>query len=116
MTTDGKLTSTAGHTALADVGTYTGITVVAVDSRGAASTPLVFDLEVFSNGANNHKPTITSTPPAAAIVGRQYAYPAAATDPDGDTVFWELVSGPDGAAVDHGSGVLVWTPTVEQLG
>jgi RHS repeat-associated protein len=116
MTSDGKLASTAGHTVLADVGTYTGITVVAVDSRGAASVPLVFDLEVFSNGANNHKPTITSTAPTAAVVGRQYAYPAAATDPDGDTVFWELISGPDGAVVDHDSGVLVWTPTLEQLG
>jgi RHS repeat-associated protein len=73
-----------------------------------------YDLVFF--GVPNRPPAFTSVPPLEAHPGRTYGYAIDATDPDGDTVRYSLVSGPDGMAVDPAIGGVTWVPSVEQLG
>ena len=65
----------------------------------------------------SHAPVIVSTPVTAAVVGSPYAYDVDATDPDvGDTLAFSLDTGPAGIAIDPASGLIQWTPGVDQLG
>lgn len=65
----------------------------------------------------NLPPMITSTPPATAVPGQTFTYPAEATDPDaGDTIAWSLESEPPTAAVDPTTGVVTWTPSAADAG
>lgn len=56
----------------------------------------------------NHAPIITSNPNLASLVGIQYTYTIKATDPDGDTLTYYLVSGPKGMTFD--TPTISWTP------
>ncbi|TNE46339.1 MAG: hypothetical protein EP343_24045 [Deltaproteobacteria bacterium] len=58
----------------------------------------------------NQPPTFTSTPPANATEDQPYSYPAKATDPNGGTLTYSLVTSPPGAIVNPSTGLVSWTP------
>ncbi|WP_165228130.1 putative Ig domain-containing protein [Aquisphaera insulae] len=100
-------------------------------SPTSGATPGQFDVEVgagqivtgidFGNmrivdPGPNRSPRFVTTAPASAAIGWRLRYDARATDPDRDPLTYDLVVRPDGMAVDPASGILVWTPTAEQIG
>ncbi len=97
----------------ADIGA-TSITVRAEDGRGGSSEQR-YVLSVIT-APPNRPPVFTSVPVVAANVNTPYAYDADATDPDGDTLVYSLVTGPTGLAIDSGTGQVHWTPISGQVG
>jgi hypothetical protein len=55
----------------------------------------------------NSQPTITSTPGTAATTGDTYRYDVVATDPDGDSLTYELTSSPPGMSIND-RGRITW--------
>ena len=65
----------------------------------------------------NDRPTIVSTPAAAATVGNLYRYDPQVNDPDaGDRLTFSLVTAPAGMTIETTTGVITWTPAAAQLG
>jgi hypothetical protein len=65
----------------------------------------------------NDAPIITSTPVTTATEDAQYLYDANANDVDsGDTLTYNLTSGPNGMSIDVLTGLITWTPTDAQVG
>lgn len=60
-------------------------------------------------GANSY-PAVIGRPRELALVGDPYLYTVLASDTDGDTLRFELVSGPPGMTVDPTSGRVSFTP------
>jgi PKD repeat protein len=56
----------------------------------------------------NAAPTLASAPPASAVAGQPYRYPAAAIDPGADPLTFTL-DGPPGSTVGPG-GLVTWAP------
>lgn len=77
-------------------------------TTGAAADGGMFAKLVAANGVG--APIIISSPVTSATTGNPYSYQLAATDPDGGTLTFSLVSAPAGMAVDA-SGLITWTPT-----
>jgi len=61
-------------------------------------------------------PVFTSTPITVAKEGVAYSYAAIATDADGDSITYSLVTAPAGMEIDPVSGLVSWTPTCKQAG
>ena len=95
------------------MGTHT-FTVTADDSRGGTASK-TFTLTVSSENTNS-PPVFTSQPTLTAIAGGLYTYDATASDPDGDTLSYSLLSGPDGVVFNPVTGLLQWIPTADQTG
>jgi len=66
-----------------------------------------FTQQNTTNGA----PIIISTPVTTAATDDQYKYDVDATDPDGDTLAFSLVTAPSGMSINSGSGLITFTPT-----
>jgi hypothetical protein len=65
----------------------------------------------------DHAPALTSVAPLTATVAVQYRYDVAAFDLDpGDTLSFSLDVAPAGMTIDPASGVISWTPQVDQSG
>jgi RHS repeat-associated protein len=64
----------------------------------------------------NRPPLFMSTPDIQANVDTSYAYQAAASDPDGNSLTFSLTSGPAGMSVTPGTGLVSWTPDAAQIG
>jgi len=64
----------------------------------------------------NSSPIIESDPVTTAKVGIAYSYNVNATDPDGDTLEYSLLTLPEGMIINSTSGIISWTPTGEQMG
>jgi hypothetical protein len=94
-----------------DIGSYT-IRVRVSDPSGAANERL-FELRVINA---NQVPVIDPLPDRGAIPGVLASIQANAVDPDGGTVTYTLSIRPTGMIVDPMSGLITWTPTVQQLG
>jgi len=82
---------------------------------------LRFNVPHFSTyytGTNttNGAPVIISTPVTTAIERAKYTYDVDAVDPDGDTLIFSLIEKPNGMSINSNTGLISWTPTVEQLG
>lgn len=58
----------------------------------------------------NTAPTFTSTAPTTGTVGQAYSYQAAASDAEGGTLTFSLLTGPTGMTAS-GSGLVSWTPS-----
>lgn len=98
---------------VADVGTH-DISVMAVDARGAVTWHR-FILAV--EPPDNRAPLITSLPAGSqADEAVPYVYQLEATDPDGDTLSFELVDAPAGAQISVLTGLISWMPTAAQAG
>jgi YD repeat-containing protein len=88
--------------------------VEAADDRGGSTTqPYTV---VVTAGEPNHPPTITSPPPATAVVQRDFSYTVTATDPDHDPLSFFLTDAPAKMTIDKATGVITWTPPAGQLG
>ena len=66
-------------------------------------------------GFPNEAPVITSTPPAQAVVNFPVVYRVQAQDANLDTLTYTLDTSPAGMVIDS-AGVIVWTPSVAQVG
>ncbi len=51
-----------------------------------------------------------------AVQGHEIRLSAGASDPDGDHIRYAAAELPDGASLDEGTGVLMWTPQNNQIG
>jgi hypothetical protein len=78
------------------------VEVVAHD-QDSASTPVKSNTMVVEDSP----PQFTSTPGAPQQADVEFVYQAKATDPDGDALKYELVSGPSGMSVSN-EGTLTW--------
>ena len=66
--------------------------------------------------ADNDPPSILSEPDKTAYVGTKYQYIVDAYDAEGDTLFYSLNIAPQGMEIDSSTGILIWTPSLSQLG
>ena len=64
----------------------------------------------------NTAPSITSSPLLSATEGQSYIYDVQATDVDGDTLTYRLLSAPSGMTINSGSGLISWSPSTGQQG
>jgi len=58
----------------------------------------------------NQAPIITSYPSTTATVGEAYVYIVEATDPDGDTLTYSLITKPTGMTIKSATGLIEWIP------
>ncbi len=78
----------------------------------ATTGTLSFDVShftVFFLPIPNKSPRITSSPSTTAVIDEGYSYAITATDEDGDSLDYSLLSGPSGMSIS--SNILTWTPT-----
>ena len=73
-----------------------------------------YDLVFF--GLLNRAPIVETVPVVEASAGRPYRYDVEATDPDGDPLSYQLVTGPEGMTIDPATGAIAWTPGEDVLG
>ena len=64
----------------------------------------------------NSSPIIESDPITTAKEGAAYTYDVDATDPNGDTLTYSLAVSPTGMTINSTTGVIIWTPTEDQIG
>ena len=57
-----------------------------------------------------------SQPTGFASIDSAYTYQVVATDPNGDTLTYELLDGPAGMTMDAATGVLSWQPDSSAIG
>jgi hypothetical protein len=77
-------------------------------------TQFEYDLVVLSEV--NQGPYITSEPNLEVLGGQVYTYEVEATDPDGDSLTYQLLSAPDGMTIDSETGVINWDTDTIPLG
>ena len=58
---------------------------------------------------SNRAPVISSSPGTTGTTGVAYAYTPTATDADGDTITWSLITAPSGATVNSNTGAVSFT-------
>lgn len=85
------------------------VTVQATDRSGLTETQS-FLVAVRNSVFSNAVPVITSTPSTAITVGQIYHYDVDATDTDGDSLNYVLISSPSGMTIDSVTGRIDWTP------
>ena len=88
-------------------------TIVVSEAEGPGYTP---NPEYTPTPSINHAPTITSIPITTVTVDDLYVYDVDATDPDGDTLTYSLTTSPAGMTINSTTGVIGWTPNVNQIG
>lgn len=91
-----------------------GVAVEVRDPSGLVDTQ-TFNLNVSAGTSTNLPPQFTGDIPPSATVGQLYQTVVPAFDPNGDTLQFLLVSGPQNMTLSP-SGQLVWTPSVNQRG
>jgi len=70
---------------------------------------------IVESVAANLPPAITSVPIYGAAAGEVYSYMLEATDPEGESLIYQLLSGPPGMSVSE-TGLLSWEPTASDVG
>jgi hypothetical protein len=66
--------------------------------------------------SGNQPPEFTSTPILEGLVDSEYNYQPIAIDPDNDELTFSVVESPEGMLIEAETGLLLWTPTREQIG
>jgi len=96
---------------VADVGSH-AVTVRVTDSYGFS------DEQAYSITVElgNRSPEIISAAIISVEPKTAYNYDVDATDPDGDLLTYELTNSPEGMVIDSTTGIISWTPTIDQLG
>tara|TARA_R110002072_G_C7945475_1_gene532810 strand:+ start:753 stop:2315 length:1563 start_codon:yes stop_codon:yes gene_type:complete len=74
------------------------------------------DTSLCGVGISNKPPVIHSLPIESTIVTQQYQYDVEASDPEGGALNYALTASPDGMAIDANTGLIQWTPSLEQEG
>ena len=93
-------------------GTSSNIVISVSDGQAIASLP-AFDIVAF---AENAAPVISGMPPVQASVGQPWSFTPDATDPNGDTLTFNVENAPPWAAFDSSSGTLSGTPGAGDVG
>jgi len=75
-----------------------------------------FSTYFTQTNTTNGAPIITSTPVTTAVERARYTYDVEATDPDGDTLIFSLITSPNGMSISSSSGLISWIPNINQLG
>ncbi|MFC1725562.1 putative Ig domain-containing protein [candidate division KSB1 bacterium] len=88
------------------------VVVKAADSRGGI-TRQTFYIDVVNR---NFPPVFTSAPDTSAFEDAQYSYTFTASDTNGDNLYFNILSAPEGASIGSETGVLTWTPDNRFLG
>ncbi len=96
----------SGSAQSGDVGHYSGIAISVSDGQ-ASATLSVFSITV---AAANSAPTISGSPLSQVTVGQTYSFTPAASDPDGDTLSFNINNKPVWASFATSSGRLAGTP------
>jgi hypothetical protein len=95
------------------VGTYSNIRISVSDGKYWISLP-VFSITVATAAAPappvNHPPVITGAPAASVTVGQAYDFTPTASDPDGQTLTFNIANKPAWAKFSYASGRLSGTP------
>ncbi|MBD2459072.1 putative Ig domain-containing protein [Nostoc sp. FACHB-87] len=88
------------------------ITIKVVDGRGGSDT------QSFVIAVNdNQKPVFTSNPIRLGQTNQLYQYDVDASDPEGTTITYSLITGtPDGITINPSTGLIQWQPTTQQAG
>lgn len=90
------------------------VTLIARDGRGGEAQQR-WTLTVGDISTNPYGPLITSTPTTLLAVERPWLYLVVATDPDGDSLSYQLDAAPAGALLSP-EGALSWTPALADVG
>jgi hypothetical protein len=95
---------------LADTGSYLiGVKVFTASGSGRQYFPLRVR-------ALNEIPILTGQADTTALEDELYSYTIQASDPNGDTLSYTLVTGPDSMSVNATSGLVQWTPAQSNVG
>jgi RHS repeat-associated protein len=76
--------------------------------------PFTYNLTVLA--LPNLAPNFTSEALPDVAPGRTYVYDSEAVDPDGDVLSYQVLTGPTGLSINQNTGLVTWTPTVQQVG
>jgi len=102
----------SGTPAEADVGTFDGIVISVSDGAASSSLPS-FDISVSAGEPpppDNLAPVISGSPASAVTVGDFYSFRPAASDPDGQALFFRISGKPGWASFSASTGRLSGTP------
>jgi RHS repeat-associated protein len=88
------------------------VTIQVHDGRGGIHTQS-FTITVQNT---NDPPQITSSPIPKATENKPYEYHVQATDEDGDSLTYTLITSPTGMTIDSATGLIRWTPDETQIG
>ncbi|MEA5574578.1 putative Ig domain-containing protein [Calothrix sp. UHCC 0171] len=84
--------------------------------RGEIANNRNFGNAKINENTLNQAPDIISEAPVYAQTNKLFRYDPVAVDPDGGTLAFELVTKPDGMAIDSNTGTIVWKPDLNQQG
>src|SRR5262249_20522393 len=101
----------------ADVGVYT-VTFGVIDSGKGDRTQAWSDLQEIrvTVRTSNDAPVLAPIGNTSVAAGQTLTIALSATDADGDSVVYSAANLPPGATLDPKTGVLTWTPTLDQAG
>jgi putative Ig domain-containing protein len=102
----------SGTPSASSAGTYEGIRIKVSDGR-ASDVLGPFSIVVRSP---NRAPRITGTPATSVLTGGAYAFKPAATDADGDRLFFSIANRPAWATFSASTGRLAGTPPATAAG
>jgi YD repeat-containing protein len=92
-------------------------TVQVCDGRGGTDTrEFSITVDPASGPSVYAPPQFTSAPLETAVVGQDYLYHVQAIDPDGNYLFYQFLSGPEGMVMDYRSDAIAWQPTEADVG
>lgn len=76
------------------------------------------DLQAYSIDVApaNTAPVVTSSPVGSAAVGRVWSYPVIAQDAEQSELAYSLSVAPFGATIEAETGLILWAPSVSQMG
>ena len=66
--------------------------------------------------APNTDPVIVSNAPLVGFVGKTFVYDVDAQDAEGQSISYDIITGPTSATIDPATGQLRWTPAVSAMG
>ncbi|MEQ1827232.1 MAG: putative Ig domain-containing protein, partial [Pirellula sp.] len=95
-------------------------TVQVVDGRGGVAIQS-WNVDVAALNQNNQPPTFIHIPDQRAEIGREYQLNIEASDPNNDSLRFQLVDSttnpiPQGVSIQPNTGTLRWTPSTLQIG
>jgi len=108
----GNISGTPGN---ADLGLYNNIVITVSDGSKSSALP-AFSILVFAPSANNQAPTISGTPTSQVTAGNAYSFKPSASDPNNDTLVYQIINLPSWATFNSSTGELSGTPQANNVG
>lgn len=112
--TTGRLSGTPAPT---DVGTTSGITILASDGKTVSTLPdFAIEVSALTATSTNRPPTISGTPSTSVVVGQPYTFQPTGADPDGDVVAYGISNRPAWASFSPATGRMSGIPSASDVG